>query len=98
MRQKGGERERVCVSVCVCVCVCVCVRVCVRACVCVHVHVCVWVICACNGTRLVIPSKREVEVLVEYFAVDPFGCCLSIFLFTFLFIQLVHLMNGQIWI
>ena len=68
-------------------CVCVwhaCVRVCVRACVRVHVHVCGWVICACNGTRLVIPSKREAEVLVEYLAVDAFGCCLSIFLFTLL--------------
>ena len=52
----------------------------------VHVHV---------RNQQYIPSKREIEILIEYSAVLPFGYCSSI-LFTFLFVELVHLLNTQI--
>ena len=85
-----------CVRVCVCACVYRCghpVQVHITAGMRLHVHVHVHV---CNQHH--IPSKREVEILIEYFAVLPFRYCLSILLFTFLFIGVVHLLNRQIQI
>ena len=87
-----------CMNMCVCVCVCVrmCVCVHVRMCVCVYVRVCACAyvcVCVCGH----IPSKREIEVLIENFPVYPIGSSGSSILFTLLFVERIHLLKCETW-
>ena len=84
------ERQRETEWVCMCVFTfqCKCQHNYASNLVCATLRVCLSVIIQ------FIPSKWEVEVVFKF--VGPFRCCMSIFLLSILFIQLVHILNRHI--